>query len=127
MPDRDSRRVEIRPARPDDVDAAIEMLRSVNPTSSLTGHSAHLKTWAEDPGACLLVGALAPAAAAGDARIVAMALALRGRADEGAGPRVPGLVHVTGIAVSSTRQAEAWVAACWTPCSRMPVPKRLAG
>ena len=87
----------VRRAATSEVDAAVAVWRSANATSPLGHHAARLRSWAQEPGAKLFV------AADGD-DLVGMILSLVARADDGAGPPIPGARHITGVAVLPDRQ-----------------------
>jgi ribosomal protein S18 acetylase RimI-like enzyme len=87
----------VRLARADEVEAAVMVWRLANDRSALQEHPERLEGWAQEEGARLYV------AAQGD-RLVGMVLGLRGRADDGAGDVIPGLCHLTGLAVVPDRQ-----------------------
>jgi len=81
----------------DDVDPAVAVWSAANPARAEGQHAGNLRAWARLSGARLNVIRRAEG-------IVAMALALPGRADGGAGDLVPGLVHLTGVCVHPDRQ-----------------------
>ncbi len=81
----------------EEVDPAVAVWIAANPARADGQHARNLRAWAR------LAGARLSILRKGD-RIVAMALALPGRADGGAGDLVPGLVHLTGVCVHPDRQ-----------------------
>jgi ribosomal protein S18 acetylase RimI-like enzyme len=91
--------VVVRQARAEEVDQAIGVWRAANRLSPLPQHPERLRRWASGDGARLHV------AVEGD-RLVGMALSLLGRTEDGAGQVVPGLRHLTGVAVEPSRQRE---------------------
>jgi ribosomal protein S18 acetylase RimI-like enzyme len=89
--------VVVRLARADEQRAALAVWRRANRGSALQQHPQRLQRWAREEGARFYV------AAEGE-RLVGMALSLRGRADDGAGEVIPGVRHLTGVAVVPERQ-----------------------
>jgi GNAT superfamily N-acetyltransferase len=83
----------------DEVDPAVAVWIAANPARADGQHARNLRAWAR------LAGARLSILRKGD-RIVAMALALAlpGRANGGAGDLVPGLVHLTGVCVHPDQQ-----------------------
>jgi len=75
---------------------ALAVWRAANVDSELHGHLEDLRSWAREDGARVFV------AVEGEG-LVGVALSLVGRADDGAGPVVPGHRHLTGIAVIPER------------------------
>lgn len=88
---------EIRQADPAELESALGVWRAANPESRLHGHLEHLRDGAREEGARVFV-------AAEGKSLVGVALSLRGRADDGAGPVLPGRRHLTGFAVVPERQ-----------------------
>jgi len=93
--------VVLRPGGPEDIDAAIEVW-SVSNTARRGGrpippeHDARVRGAMLKPDAFLVV--------AGDrSAIVGMALGMQGLADDGAGPPVPGLCHISLVFVLPAR------------------------
>lgn len=103
----------VRPAKPSEIDAAIEVCRVANVSQNLPHHPELLKSWAVDPTAVLFI-------ADEGAGPVGMTLSLVGRADDGAGEVVRGLRHLTGVWFTRHDNGRASVANCWTPHSIMP-------
>jgi ribosomal protein S18 acetylase RimI-like enzyme len=84
--------VEIRRGLSAEEDAAIAAWRAANPDAEDGEHADRLRQWSQGEDADLFV-------AIQTHRIVGMALLLPGRDQEGDGDRVPGLSHLTGVAV----------------------------
>ncbi len=81
-----------------EVDAAVEVWIAANGTRQAPEHPARLRSWARLPGAYLAV------AQGQEAALTAMGLALPGRAEDGVGDVIPGLIHLTGICVLPEEQ-----------------------
>ncbi len=62
-------------------------------------HHSHLRTWSQADGAFLAV-------AVDEGHVVAMGLAVPGRADDGAGEVIAGWSHLTGMAVLPNHQGQ---------------------
>jgi len=84
----------VRRAGTGEIGAAVRVWQAANPDSRVPEHADSLRGWARDPGAVLLV-------AESGGRVVGMVLLLPGRDQDGAGGVVPGLHHLTGLAVRS--------------------------
>jgi ribosomal protein S18 acetylase RimI-like enzyme len=91
--------IAVRPGMPGDIDDAIAVWAEANVGSEPPGHAARLRAWAADPGALLIV-------AIEGTTIAGMVLLLAGRADDGAGPLIADLGHLTGLAVLPDRQGQ---------------------
>lgn len=91
----------IRPANEQEIHAAIHIWAAANPASESSRHPARLRSWARLPGALLAV-----AEDNDGSSLIAMGLALPGRADDGAGELIPGLTHLTGICVLPEAQGQ---------------------
>ncbi len=87
----------VRRADRTEVDAAIEVWKAASSESQLAGHPEHLRAWAGASGAVLFV-------ADSGTTLIGMALSLVGRANDGAGEPIPGLRHLTGVAVLPEHQ-----------------------
>jgi len=87
----------VRRAATGEIEAAVAVWRSANPTSPLEYHPARLRRWSLEPGAKLFV------AAEGD-ELIGTILSLVARANDGTGPPIPGARHITGLAVLPDRQ-----------------------
>ena len=87
----------VRQADPAELESALGVWRAANVDSRLYGHVEHLRGWARQDGARVFV-------AAEGKRLVGVAFSLPGRADDGAGPILPGRRHLTGFAVIPERQ-----------------------
>jgi ribosomal protein S18 acetylase RimI-like enzyme len=87
----------VRRAGAEEIGAAVRVWRAANPDSTVPEHADSLRGWARDPDAVLLV-------AESDGRLVGMVLLLPGRDRDGAGDLVPGLSHLTGLAVRPESQ-----------------------
>jgi ribosomal protein S18 acetylase RimI-like enzyme len=87
----------VRCAATGEIEAAVAVWCSANATSPLEHHPVRLWRWSREPGAKLFV------AVDGD-DLVGMILSLVARADDGAGPPIPGARHITGVAVLPDRQ-----------------------
>lgn len=92
----------------DVVDSALTVWIAANPARAEGQHAGNLRAWARLSGARLNIARQAEG-------IVAMALALPGRADGGAGDLVPGLVHLTGVCVHPDHQRHGLAVKSWTP------------
>jgi ribosomal protein S18 acetylase RimI-like enzyme len=90
--------VTVRHASAQEVEAAIDVWRAANPGSALVEHPERLRRWSADRGAQLYV------ADDGSGRVVGAVLSVLGRADDGAGELIPGLRHLTGLAVVPERR-----------------------
>ena len=86
--------VNIRPARPEELDAAIALWVEANGEIgvSATGHHENLQIWANRDDAALLV-------TEESGSLVGMLLCLQGRTDDGLGDVILALTHLTGLAV----------------------------
>lgn len=82
----------VRRAGIEEIGAAVTVWQAANPESVVPEHADSLRGWARDPDAVLLV-------ADSGGRVVGMVLLLPGRDQGGAGDLVPGLRHLTGLAV----------------------------
>lgn len=82
----------VRRAGVDEIGAAVMVWQAANPDSTSPQHAGSLRGWASDPGALLLVAETGGC-------LAGMVLLLPGRDQGGAGVLVPGLCHVTGLAV----------------------------
>jgi ribosomal protein S18 acetylase RimI-like enzyme len=89
----------VRHARAQEVEAAIDVWRAANPRSGLEQHPDRLRRWSADRDAHFHI------ASDGD-RVVGAVLSVLGRADDGAGDVIPGLRHLTGVAVVPDRRRE---------------------
>ena len=89
----------VRHAKPDEVEAAIDVWRAANPDSGLHLHPERLRRWSSDPGAHVHV-------ALDGEHVVGMVLSVLGRADDGAGDVIPGLRHLLGLSVLPGRQRQ---------------------
>ncbi|WP_412542819.1 GNAT family N-acetyltransferase [Longispora sp. K20-0274] len=89
--------VTVRPGTPDDIDAAVAVWSRANEQKNLPAHAARLRAWARDPDTALHV-------VEDGGQLVGMALRLPGRADDGAGPLIPDLCHLTGISILPEHQ-----------------------
>jgi ribosomal protein S18 acetylase RimI-like enzyme len=87
----------IRQADMAELESALAVWRVANFASELPGHLDNLRDWAGEDGARVFV------AAEGE-RLVAVAFSLLARADDGAGPVLPGQRHLTGVAVIPEQQ-----------------------
>ena len=76
-----------------EVEEALSVWSSANPAASSSRHRHDLAEWSLQDGARLLV------ARRPDGGVAGMLLSLEGRENDGAGPVVPGLRHITGVAV----------------------------
>jgi ribosomal protein S18 acetylase RimI-like enzyme len=91
----------LRPGRPEDVDGAVDAWRVSN-TARRGGrpippeHEARVRGYAHKPDAFLVV-------ADDGGSIVGMALAMQGLADDGAGPPIPRLCHISMVFVLPAR------------------------
>ena len=97
MSEQPLRAVDIRRAQPEEVAAAISVWAAANRQPATGGHADRLRAWANEDGARLFV-------AVDEDRVVGTALSLPGREDGGAGDLVPGLRHLTGVAVLPEHQ-----------------------
>jgi ribosomal protein S18 acetylase RimI-like enzyme len=82
-----------------DVDDAIGVWLSAN-RSGAADHRDSLAQWSQQDGARLFV------ARSADGRLAGMLLSLEGREEDGAGPVVEGLRHITGVAVRPELQGQ---------------------
>jgi ribosomal protein S18 acetylase RimI-like enzyme len=82
----------VRRAGMEEISAAVTVWQAANPDSTVPQHADALRRWVRDPDAVLLV-------AESGGRVVGMVLLLPGRDQDGAGDLVPGLRHLTGLAV----------------------------
>jgi ribosomal protein S18 acetylase RimI-like enzyme len=89
----------IRPASRDEVGKAVAVWHAANAGREAPGHAEHLEAWAAQEGAVLLV-------AIRDRELAGMVLCLPGRAADGAGAPIPGLLHLTGLAVLPEHQRQ---------------------
>ena len=87
----------VRRAGMEEIGAAVTVWQAANPDSMVPEHADSLRGWARDPDALLLV-------AESNGRVVGMVLLLPGRDQDGAGDLVPGLCHLTGLAVRPDSQ-----------------------
>jgi ribosomal protein S18 acetylase RimI-like enzyme len=87
----------VRRAGAEEIGAAVTVWQAANSDSTVPGHADSLRGWARDPDALLLV-------AENGGRLVGMVLLLPGRDQDGAGDLVPGLRHLTGLAVRPESQ-----------------------
>jgi ribosomal protein S18 acetylase RimI-like enzyme len=87
----------VRRAGIEEIGAAVTVWRASNPDSTAPEHADSLRSWARDPDALLLV-------AESGGRVVGMVLLQPGRDQDGAGDLVPGLCHLTGLAVRPESQ-----------------------
>lgn len=87
----------VRRAGIEEIGAAVTVWQAANPDSTVPEHAGSLRGWARDAGALLLV-------AESGGRVVGMVLLLPGRDEDGAGDLVPGLRHLTGLAVRPESQ-----------------------
>lgn len=94
---RDWAKSQVRRASIEEIGAAVSVWEAANPDSTVPGHADSLRGWARDPDALLLV-------AESDGDVVGMVLLLPGRDRDGAGDLVPGLRHLTGLAVRPESQ-----------------------
>jgi ribosomal protein S18 acetylase RimI-like enzyme len=92
-------RIVIRRGQLRDIDPAVSVWISANTARNLANHPQHLRTWAQDPAAVLHV-------AEDHGQLIGMALRLIGCEDDGAGPPIPGLCHLTGICIAPPRQGQ---------------------
>jgi len=84
--------IQVRHGVADDARAAVAVWSAANDGSGPPGHADRLLVWAVDPDAVLVIAVEA-------STTVGMVLLLAGRADDGAGPLLPELGHLTGLAV----------------------------
>jgi len=89
--------VVIRQADQAELESALAVWRAANVDGRVHHQLENLRRWAREDGARVFV------AVEGE-RPVAVAFSLLGRADDGAGPLVPGHRHLTGVAVVPERQ-----------------------
>lgn len=82
----------VRRAGIEEIGAAVTVWQAANPDSTVAEHADSLRGWALDPDALLLV-------AESGGCLAGIVLLLPGRAQDGAGDLVPGLCHLTGLAV----------------------------
>jgi ribosomal protein S18 acetylase RimI-like enzyme len=87
----------VRRASTGEIEAAVAVWRSANATTALEHHPARLRRGSQGPGGKLFV------AVEGD-DLIGMILSLVARADDGAGPPIPGARHISGLAVLPDRQ-----------------------
>ncbi|GIG58997.1 hypothetical protein Lfu02_33690 [Longispora fulva] len=84
--------VTVRSGNPGDIDAAVAVWSRANEGKNLPAHAERLRGWARDPDSALHIVKVG-------GQLVGMALRLPGRADDGTGPLIPDLCHLTGISV----------------------------
>jgi ribosomal protein S18 acetylase RimI-like enzyme len=87
----------VRRARAGVAGSAVAAWQAANLNSTVPEHADRLRARAGDPDALLLV-------AESGGRVIGMVPVLRGRVQDVAGDLAPGLVHLTGIAVSPESQ-----------------------
>jgi ribosomal protein S18 acetylase RimI-like enzyme len=87
----------VRRAGIEEIGAAVAVWQAGNPDSTVPEHADSIGVWAQDPDALLLV-------AENGGCLVGMVLMLPGRDQDGAGDLVPGLCHLTGLAVRPESQ-----------------------
>lgn len=91
--------VVIRPAGRDEIDSAVAVWQAANPASAIPHHVERLRTWARGSDTLLMI-------AEDEKELIGMALAMPGRANDGAGRVILGLSHLTGICVLPERQGQ---------------------
>jgi ribosomal protein S18 acetylase RimI-like enzyme len=90
--------VDIRRAEHDEIAAAISVWATANRRPPSGGHADRLRSWSEQDGARLFI------VVDDESRVVGTLLCLLGREADGAGDVVPGLRHITGLAVQPEYQ-----------------------
>jgi GNAT superfamily N-acetyltransferase len=91
--------VVLRRAQPQEIDHAVDVWSAANADSRLMGHPSQLRTWSQADGALL-------ATAVDEGHVVAMGLAVPGRANDGTGEVIEGWSHLTGMAVLPDYQGQ---------------------
>ena len=91
---------EFRLARPDELDRALAIWPLANSRTTRSDHLSHLREWARQSGSVVAI------ALDDTSEVAAMAMALPGRDEDGAGALIPGLVHLTGVCVRPEMQSQ---------------------